>query len=431
VPQAGQSHSFTALGSRLLRDRADDVYQALLRAGAQPLRMTDALPPTATGTAATPANDRGDELIALGCRRTVYEQVLASVVLARPGVSIERGTTVRGLVVTGVDGRVAGVRTDDGRVLDAEIVLDATGTASSSRRWLKDAGVPVAADRTEPVRATSYAQFFRLCTPGAPGPLNRGNAAGGLWQHYAGVLHPGDNDTFTISLGTLSDDVALRGLRDEAAFRAAVLATPPLAPWLADGVAEAISPVRVMRFPDNALRGPATTRQHPVPGLYPIGDAACVTDPTFGRGVALALAHAYRLAEVLAAHPRVDVAQSRAVAAATEELFTPWFEQAVLDGAECQALWRTHVHGDPPPARPTSVTFGMAALAATVDAVVWRRLCAVLMTEALPATLYGDPEIGARIFAALPRVTPPPVSVPGRAELVELVHAAAGAGLVN
>ena len=70
--------------------------------------------------------------------------MLRSRALARAGVSVRTGATVRGLVASG--DRVTGVRLSDGTELAADLVLDTSGRKTSSAKWLEEAGLPVPAD---------------------------------------------------------------------------------------------------------------------------------------------------------------------------------------------------------------------------------------------------------------------------------------------
>ncbi|URM89282.1 FAD-dependent monooxygenase [Streptomyces sp. MRC013] len=427
VPQSLQSHTLTSLGVRALRTWAPDVLAQAEAAGAPLLDLTHAIPAHATD------RDRraGDEdLVALGCRRTTLEHLLHEAAGARPGVSFRHGTVVSGMELDRSRRRVRSVLTHRGERIPADVLVDATGRRAASRRWLGDAGVPVAEDRTSPAGLSGYSRFYRLDAPGLPGPLNRGHATGDVWNHYAGVLHPGDDGTFAIALGTLPGDRALAGLRTEAGFTAAARATPGLEPWLEDGVSTPISPVHVITSPPNTLRGGATTLQHPVAGLFPVGDAACVTNPLFGRGMSLALEHAFRVAELLADRPGVDTDQRRAVARMTEDLLLPWYEHSAASDQARIARWRAAVDVLPPPGHTPSPSGPPAlrdlAAAARADGVVWRGLTRVLMSLTTPAEALRDEELLRRVRAARPEGVPERLP-PDREALVRLVAAAEGA----
>ncbi|MBV8932133.1 MAG: FAD-dependent oxidoreductase, partial [Kutzneria sp.] len=254
VPQAVHSHAFGSLGCNLLRDRARDVYDGLLAAGAAEINLTDYRPPSLREVTSVTGDENLRMVIS---RRSTFELVLRQRTMARPGVTISTGT-VRGLVVSEHEpSRVTGVRLSDGQVRLADIVVDATGRRTAVESWLADAGLPVNEVHAENCKIVYYTRHYRMLTEVPPGPLNRGFGAGGLWDHYTAVLFRGDNGTFSISLGVLPEDTALKSLRDEEAFAAAVRATPLLAGWVAPGNSEPISPVYAMGGLDNSLRLPA------------------------------------------------------------------------------------------------------------------------------------------------------------------------------
>lgn len=419
VPQATHSHAFASLGCNLLRERAPEVYGALLAAGATEVDLAASPPPTLRGFAREPADD---ELRMLACRRNTFEWVLRREVLQRPGVKIETGTVARGLRFDGR--RVVGVQTDDGRLLPADAVIDAAGRRSPVSHWVASNGVAVPQRDSESCDIVYFTRYYRRLSPRPGGPLNRGFGAGGLWNHYTAVLFLGDNDTFSISIGVLPGDSPMKSLRHASAFTAAIRATPLLRGWLEPGVAEPISPVYAMGGLDNTL---VRSRPGTGPlGLYAVGDAVCTTNPAYGRGVSLALAQVYRLADVLAAQPEVGDAQQEALGAANEELFGPWWQDAVHNDRARSRLWRSIVDDVPLPPPPAGgpLNFGTAVAASAVDAVVWRRVARTMMMLANPAELYDDPDIKARVGAALSGGPVPQLPGATRADLVAAVAGA-------
>jgi 2-polyprenyl-6-methoxyphenol hydroxylase-like FAD-dependent oxidoreductase len=379
LPQAGHSHTFTSLGLAVLRDRAPEVLAALLAAGATPLDVGP-----------------GPDLVALGCRRTVLQDVLRRVVAAAPGVELRRGIRVTGLQAAG--GRVTGVVLADGTAVPAELVLDATGRRSCSAGWLADLGVATAADRWSPTRLRAFSRFYRRA--GALGPLNRGNAAGVVGEQFAGVVHPADGEVFSIALGTLPDDRALDPLREPAGFDAAARYTPWVADWMPD--AEPLTGVRVLTCPPNVLRGAALA---PYPGLLPVGDAACVTDPIFGRGMSLALAHAYAVVDA--------VLDGGDPAAITQDLLAPWYEQATVDSVDRTACWQAAVAGEPAPEPPPG-SLRAVGRAVLCDPAIGLAVTRVLMGLTPPERAYA----GLRIPAGGPTAPGPT-----RAELLGSLYA--------
>ncbi|OIK06019.1 NAD(P)/FAD-dependent oxidoreductase [Streptomyces monashensis] len=428
VPQAGHSHTLTSLGVRVLRERAPQVLAAARAAGAHLLDLTSALPATVPDRAPEPGDS---DLVALGCRRSTLELLLHRTVSDTAGVGVRHGVHVTAVELDRTARRVRAVVTDGGERLPADIVVDATGRRALSRTWLRAAGIPLAPDRTSPSGLTGYSRSYTLDVTTRPGPLNRGNAAGDIFGHYAGVLHPGDGGTFSVALAALPGDRALHGLRTPQGFTAAAHATPGLSPWLDDGISTPLGGVRVIACPPNTLRGSAGPLQQPVAGLFPVGDAACVTNPLFGRGMSLALEHAFRIADLLAHRPDVDIAQRRAVARLTHDLFVPWYEQSAASDRLRIARWKAAVAGTPVPTPVRAEgdplpAFEEVAAAARGDATVWRGLTRVLMTLNTPHEVFGDEEFAERVRRAAPGAAPRPDGV-GRQDLVRRVAAAEGA----
>ncbi|HEX2132687.1 MAG TPA: tryptophan 7-halogenase [Actinophytocola sp.] len=419
VPQAAHSHAFGSRGTNLLRDRLPDVYEALLAAGAGTVNLADHPPPMLGDFERRPEDD---ELNMITARRSVFEWVLRERALSRPGVSVRTGATVRGLLAD--DGPVRGVRLADGTELTADLVLDTSGRKTAAPQWLDAAGLPVPEQTSESCRITYYTRYYRRLTPAPPGPLNRGFGAGGLWDSYTAVLFLGDGDTFSISLGVLPDDKELKALRTEEAFTAAIRATPLLAGWVAPGNSEPISPVYAMGGLDNSSRLADPAGDLPV-GFYGLGDSVCTTNPAYGRGVSLALAHVFELVDLLAAHPTVDRAQAARFAGASKALLAPWLGESIANDRGRAGLWAATVAGERPQAPPPGVlTFGAVVGASTKDAEVWRRVAQVMMSLVSPAELYANDEIKQRVGRALAGGPPPQLPGASRAELVAAVQAA-------
>ncbi|MFB6806818.1 hypothetical protein [Streptomyces sp. NPDC056387] len=419
VPQAAHDHILNALGVRMLRSHAPAVLDAALAEGARLADLTAAAPPgpgpVGPGPAGSGREPGDEELVTLLVRRPVLDLVLHRAVAALPGVSIRHRTTVAGLLTApaGPAGhRVTGVVTASGERIPARLVVDASGRRSASRSWLAAAGIPVPADLTGPSRLHAFGRFYRLRSLWGPppGPLNRGNAAGGIWDHYSAVLHPADNDVFAITFGALPGDRAMAALRAPAAFTAACRLSPFLSPWVEEDAAEPLGPVRAIAMPPNILRGAAGGGQRPVAGLLRAGDAACVTDPMFGRGMSLALAHAFLLADLIGEHPAADDRLALAAADLADRLLRPWFELGVHDSRSRAERWRAAA-GAPPagpgapgpalPAPPVPGPLRAAALAAAAgDRTVWRGLTRMGTSLSTPAEVFADEEFLARVRAS-------------------------------
>ncbi|MFJ3899496.1 FAD-dependent oxidoreductase [Streptomyces sp. NPDC090083] len=425
LPQAVHSHTLTSVGVRTLRRRAPQLLTTALEAGAELLDLLEALPPPVENRAREVGDD---DLVALACRRSVLELLLYRTVRNLPQVRISHGTVVRGLALDSSGERVLGVRTGDGEVLPASVVIDATGRRAESRDWLTAAGIPVAEDLVTPSAITGYSRQYRLRDTGRPGPLNRGNATGGVWDHYAAALHPADNHTFAVAVMVPPGDHATARLREPGAFTAAARATPGLGAWLAPGVSDPLTPVNVIACPPNTLRGTVTTRQRPVAGLFAVGDAACVTNPLYGRGMSLAMDHAFQLADLLAgAAP--DQSLGEAAARLAEQYFTPWYQLAARDDAQRAAQWQAATSGDrSPPQQPGGgPSPAQVRAAALTDGLVWRSVTRVIMGLSTPAEAFGDEKFQARVEQAPPIDPALLPAAPSREEFLRLIAATEGA----
>ncbi|HEY5011861.1 MAG TPA: FAD-dependent oxidoreductase, partial [Acidimicrobiia bacterium] len=215
APQVRHSHAFLARLRNLLADRAPDVLERLLAAGATEIRFTEHLPETLTDRSPRPGDD---QLVALACRRTTFEWVLRRCVLECPGVALRDGVEITGIEIARDPGsgagagarvigaRVRGVAGED--VLPADLFVDATGPRGGSDRWLADAGVVEPAAEVHESGIVYLSRFYRL-RPGAEMPVGEGPIAGDL-GHLKFAVFVGDNRTFSVTLAVPADDRALR-----------------------------------------------------------------------------------------------------------------------------------------------------------------------------------------------------------------------------
>jgi hypothetical protein len=114
---------------------------------------------------------------------------------------------------------------------------------------------------------------------------------------------------------------------------------PQFEPWLRPGVSRPVSDVVPMAGLRNVLR--MLSSGAPA-GYVPLGDALCVTDPTFGRGAALALGQAVRLSEALR-----DGVPARDAVREIEQWLRPWFDDVTLQDTARTRPWRAAVADEP------------------------------------------------------------------------------------
>lgn len=366
VPQFRHSHTFLARLTAVMRERFPDVLNLLRTQGAPEIPLTVAIPP---GLDLGP-RQRGDgELVLLGARRAAFEWALLEVARRQPGIEIEEGVYVEGLVAARSRGgrpRVSGVRlrtlppreaqldgipwhpsstaSADGsqrtRRISADLVVDATGRRSNADEWMQRIGGASPEEEQVPTGIFYFTRFYR--STGSPPPgATTGLVAGDVgWLKLA--TFPGDGDTFSITVGADIDDRPMRALSDPAVFEALIAAFPAVAPWRAPGVSRPIdgpeTPVLVMGGLTNRVRRFERNGTPLAAGFVAVGDASHHSNPIYGRGVTSAVLSTVLLDDALAAHPDdlVRAAQSYHARARTE--IEPYWEAAAGGDRVARAL---------------------------------------------------------------------------------------------
>lgn len=427
TPQAHQSHAFVARCYRLLAVEAPDVLERLRAAGVGEIALSEDPPSSLVGRVAI-----DPDLVVLAARRPVFEWALRCAVEAEPDITVRAGAAVVGLDLAPAERgnggvpSVRGVVLDDGVALPAEVVVDAGGRRSPVPSLLDALGVDQPVGREVQCGIAYTSQFFRLRSSGARPPLNRGYVAGGSFDRYSCLAFPADNDTFSVTFGTLPEDRDMRSLGRPDGFAAAARAIPVIAPWVDPERAEPISDVATMHGLTNRLR-PLVCRGVPVvAGLLAVGDAACITNPAHTRGSTLALTSAWTVAEAIERH---DDPIDRALVVDTilRHEHEAWFWDSVEQDGARLARWRPN--GEPLPDLPqrtaVRVTNAEAYLAAQGHAGVWHRFTRLQQLLELPATVLEDPTVVSQTRAILATGwRPPAVEGPEHDELVAIANGA-------
>jgi len=427
VPQFRHSHAFLARLRLVLLAHLPEVLDRLRAVGVRELGLAELAPP---GVTLAP-EERDEEVVLLACRRATFEWALRDCVRGRPGVELREGVSVAGLSVAARDGRrpsVTGVRLTDGSVMRAALVVDATGRRSRAPAWLAASGAPLPLELSADTGTFYYTRFYRRRHGRAPRGTT-GLVAGDLgWVKVA--IFPGDNASFSISVGAPAADGSLRGLSDPARFEAFVRAFPAVAPWRARGVSVPIdgppTPVLVMGNLRNRLRR-FVDREGPLAaGFFAIGDAAYHSNPVYGRGATSAIVQAALLDEALGRHPGDVRAAACFLDRESESQLRPFWEAAVAGDrralGEVPSLkvtdplaWLAHVAE-----QAFGWFFDQGLLPASrVDPVIFRALMRIFNMLEPPERLFTDPGLLVRSLPVLARVLrgdgpPPPFPVVAR-----------------
>ena len=427
APQVQHSHAFLARVHNLLRDRAPDVLETLLAAGATEIPFTANLPETLTDRSPMPGDD---ELVALACRRTTFEWVLRRLVLAERGVELRHGVEAVALDATTASGDVPRVRGVDGTT--ADLVVDARGPRSTSDQWLEAIGAAGVPEELHESGIVYFSRFYKMFDGVELPPFAGPTAADLGYLKYAVFL--GDNGTFSVTFAAEStDDTFRKALVNPGQFEQAARAVDALAPWRADGFAEPITGVNIMAGLRNRYRPLVVDDTPLLTGFVAVGDASLCTNPLYGRGCSLALVHAFGLADTLAEHPHDLDAFARDYSAFTERELVPWFRSAVLQDAHARAM-SAQLPDAPSPEDPRAfmqAVFRDGLLPALrTSPYVFRAFLRWFNLLATPDALMNDPLVVADVLAAFndreQRAEPLPLG-PDRDTMVDLLeNAAAG-----
>ena len=389
VMQFHHPHAFRGQVVEALRAEAPEVLDALLAAGAEPAVLPDA----------------PDRILGLRCRRMTFERVLRAAVVAEPGVTLHHGHAEEVLTERG---RAAGLRVD-GQHIEADLVLDASGRSGRLGRGLR--APEVGADC-----GIAYVSRQYVLRPGAePGPMQSPIASAAVYPGYLTIVFPHDNGVFSALIGRSTQDRALVGLRENAAYEAAAAAIPLIAEWTDPTRSRPLTDVLPGGRLYNTYRGQLNAAGAvPVPGLVFVGDAVCTTNPAAGRGITTSLLQARRLIELVDEHGADHETTTLAFDAWCTEAIRPWFEDHVANDTDLTRRW---TGGDVDLDRP--LPSDLITAVAAVDPSLVRVIGPYFGMQALPSSLRAIEPRAREIYAGGWR--PPVPDGPDRAELVELV----------
>lgn len=258
--------------------------------------------------------------------RPLLERELRACLASRANVSIEQGVQVSGL--EGSAWRITGVRATSGdgssRVIEADLVVDASGRGVTLPSWLSRFGLPEPEQDVVYMQLTYTSCLIRrrsqqlggqlgfVCTPSAP--VRRGGAAVAV-----------EGERFLVTLMGYLGERAPRTFEGMVEY-ARTLPVPGLYELLRD--AEPLSEPVEMRDPAS-VRPRYERLKHWPEGLLPFGDALCSINPSYGHGMTLAALEAHALSHALAPGPRGVAA--RFFDEVTPLIDVPW---ALVAGAD-------------------------------------------------------------------------------------------------
>jgi 2-polyprenyl-6-methoxyphenol hydroxylase-like FAD-dependent oxidoreductase len=419
VTQFRQPHFLQPRGRTVLEEELPDVISAIEAAGGLRFDPLCLMPPSITDRTPREGDERFKTITA---RRPVLEQALSRTADGEPGLEIRRGVQLQGLVMHQANGtpHVAGVRTDDGEQIRADLVVDAMGRRSQLPSWLERSGTRSMNEEIEKSGFIYYTRYFRSRDGARP----EFNAPFLTPVGTVSLLTlPCDNQTWSVTVFCSAGDAPLKRLRRPDLWTALVSACPRHAHWL-DG--EPISGVLAMGGVTDRYRR-LTVDNHPVAtGIAMVGDACACTNPTNGRGMSLGLMHVQHLRNVIRTHLDDPPEFAQVWDAVTEAELAPWYRDNVeADRARLREIEALRNGCKPPPAETSVAVLRQALLAAVPrDPDAFRAVLASICCLTPLSHAFTNQRFVERILELANNAEPPPPSGPDRTELLRLLSGA-------
>ena len=409
VAQFHQTHFLQARGRHVLDAELPDVRDAFADAGATRFDALTRMPPAIEDRAPRPGDER---FATLTGRRATLEHVVARAAERQAGLTVRRGVAAFELITHAGHGapHVVGVRADTGEALAADLVVDAMGRGSRMPRLVAAAGGDPAPEEAEDSGFLYYTRFFRGRAPEPHGPLVTPIGCFSL------LTAPADAGTWSITVYVAAGDQPLKRLRDARAWTALVRACPQHAHWL-DG--EPICDVLPMGGVIDRWRAATPS----ITGIASVADAWACSNPSSGRGIALGLAHAALLRDVVRERHGDPAEFAAAWRAATERELAPWHRATVAADRARLAEMRAFRDGrDPgPPSDQAGVLRAALTTALTRDAAVFRAALEISNCLTLPQDVFARPGFAGRVLELASAADGASPAGPARDEVLRLV----------
>ena len=223
--------------------------------------------------------------------RPLLEHVVRQRVRALSGVTIHDGVRVSELRRSGGSWRMD---CGDSAVLEADLVIDASGRSSRLPQWLNALGISVPDPRTVDAQLGYACRVYRSR---GPLPISTGIMVAATPESGAGGLAlPVEGGHWLVIATGYGDHRPSRGVSEFDQFLAD-LRDPAVADLVR--ILEPVSEVAVYRQTGNRRQRYGEFRHWP-DGLIAVGDAYCTFNPAFGQGITVAAAQALLVRDALA-----------------------------------------------------------------------------------------------------------------------------------
>ncbi|OMI37219.1 NAD(P)/FAD-dependent oxidoreductase [Streptomyces sparsogenes] len=328
-PQARHVHVLWSSGAGIVENLLPGTAERLMAAGARRIGFQrDLVTLTAWGWQYRfPAT-----AYAMMCTRPLLDWVVRDRILSGGRIEVEHGTEA--VELAGDRSQVTGVRVRDTgggepRLLEADLVVDATGRASRLGHWLAALGLP-AVEQDVVDAGIGYATRMFKAPEGADGNFPAVQVAADPLTRQPGrfgVVYPQEGGRWLVTL-TSTRGAPLPSDEDEFTGYAKVLRHSIVSDLMS--VAEPISPIFQSHSGANRRMYPERMPRWPE-GLLILGDSLAAFNPVYGHGMSAAARAAEALDKQLARDGFGEGGTRQVQRALSEVVDDPWIMAGLND----------------------------------------------------------------------------------------------------